>query len=291
MLKKVLATLIASAFLVPSFALAMQMPDPASVSDAITGVSADSYVVQNIKTGEILFSKNANARMIPASLTKLVTALVVMDTKPKLGKTVAISQADQIAGACKHGGDCIKAKAGTKFTIDGLFHAALLPSANNAANALARSTGMSSAQFAKKMNAKVKALGAKNSVFYEPTGMSSSNRTTAADYAKIVAAAYSNPYLKQVAQKPNYYLESTNNSNYSQYIKNSDKLLASEEIEMLGAKTGYLGASYNFASLLKYQGGPELAVVVLGEPHLYSAFADTRTLSSLADAAKLLSFK
>ncbi len=272
--------------LVPVSASALEFPKDGNSLAEMYGLDAKAYAVMDVSTGELLINKNADLEMTPASLTKLVTALVVLDTKPKLTKQVAITAADQTMGACGRGGSCIKAKAGVKYTVDGLFHAALLPSANNAAAALARSTGLTNAQFAAKMNAKAKALGATHSHFVEPTGMSSNNVVTAEDFAKIVSAAFSNKYLQTIAQKPTFYLKSSNNSKYNQTIKNSDKLLDSDTIKMLGAKTGYL-TSYNFASLLTYN-GHKLAVVVLGEPHLYTAFNETKLLADIAATTKQL---
>jgi D-alanyl-D-alanine carboxypeptidase len=218
----------------------------------------------------------------------LVTALVVLDAKVPLSKTVVITSADQILGACASGGACIKAKPGVKFTVDGLFHAALLPSANNAAAALAQSTGLTMDQFVARMNQKAANLGAAGTHFNEPTGMDPTNQITAADYAKIVTAAFSNSYLRNIAGLTSYALRSTNNSRYNQTIKNTDKLLTDSDIQILGAKTGYLDeAKYNFASLMKYN-GEELAVVVLGEDHLYTAFDETKLLAGLAGVAQIL---
>ena len=167
-----------------------------------------------------------------------------------------------------------------------------MPSANNAANALARSTGLSTADFAARMNQKAASLGAINVHFNEPTGMDPNNKITAADYVKILTAGFSNSYLKQVAAMQTYTLRSTNNSRYNQTIKNTDKLLTDADIQVIGAKTGYLDeAQYNFASLLTYHGGDELAVVVLGEQHLYSAFAETKTLALLGEMTRDLALQ
>ena len=252
-----------------------------------SGISAQAYVVRNADTGELLIYKNQDMQWVPASLTKLVTALVVLDTKTKLTKSITISSFDQTLGACGAGGDCIKAKSGVSFTVDGLFHAALLPSANNAASALARSTGLTEAQFVAKMNAKAKAIGATNSHFNEPTGMDPNNMITAGDYSKIVEAAFSNTYLKQVAQTSSYLLKSTNNSKYNQTIKNSDKLLSNSDFQTIGAKTGYLNESrYNFATVVQIPNGPKLSIVVLGEVHLYTAFAEVKQLISLVEESQ-----
>ncbi len=238
--------------------MALDMPKSGNELAEINGIRAQAYVVQDVDTGEVLISKNADSIWTPASLTKLVTALVVLDTNPKLSKVVTMTQADQDLGACKSGGACIFSKSGVKFTVDGLFHAALMPSANNAASALAKSTGMSIDEFALKMNQKARSLGAVNTNFVEPTGMSDNNKITAGDYAKIVAAAFSNNYLRQVSSLPKYSLKSVNNS------------------------------KYNFASLVEYNGGQKLAIVVLGENHLYTAFGETKKLVSLAEDTRAI---
>ena len=269
----------------------MTIPQNGSELAKLSGIAAAAYVVADASSGEALIAKDADVPRVPASLTKLVTALAVLDAKTKLTKQVAMTKQDQISGMCGQGGACIKSASGVKFTVDGLFHAALIPSANNAALALARSTGLPPEKFVERMNQKAKSLGAKNTVFYEPTGLDPRNTTTASDYAKIVAAAFKNPYLKKVAGKTQYYLRSSNNYRYRQTIKNTDKLLKDEEVRVFGAKTGYLDeAGYNFASLIQYRGGQKLAIVVLGERHLYSAFEETKQLASMAEDAKSLAW-
>jgi D-alanyl-D-alanine carboxypeptidase len=276
-----------AALIAPTFALALDMPQSGNDLAAAKGIGARSYIVSDA-AGQVLISKNADQQWPPASLTKLITALVVLDTKPKLATTVIMTQSDQAAGDCLHGGACIRSAAGVKFTVDGLFHALLMPSANNAANALARSTGLSAKEFVNRMNDKAKVLGAFNTRFNEPAGMDPGNKTTASDYAKIVQAAFGNFYLTKIAKLNKYYLRSVNNSKYSQVINNTDKLVSDADVKILGAKTGYLDESqYNLASLLDYK-GQRLAVVVMGEPHLYSAFAETKTLAGLAEDAKAL---
>ncbi len=272
----------------PVSAFALSMPKSGNDLANMEGINAQAYIVQDVKTGQVLINKNADMPWTPASLTKLVTALVVLDAKVKLTKMIAITAQDQTLGGCTSGGACIKAKPGVKFTVDGLFHAALIPSANNAASALSRSTGLSMDQFAELMNQKAASLGATGSHFYEPTGMDPQNQITAADYAKIITAAFSNPYLRKITGLNSYVLRSANNFRYNQTIKNTDKLLTDSDIQILGAKTGYLDeAKYNFASLVKYN-GQELAVVVLGEDHLYTAFDETKLLADLAAEAQIL---
>ena len=266
----------------------LQMPQTGTDLAAAAGINAQAYVVEDVQTGKVLISKNADMAWPPASLTKLVTALVVLDTKPNLSKQMALTSFDQTLGACTSGGDCIKGVVGTKFTVDGLFHAAMMPSANNAASALARSTGLTEAQFVARMNKKVADLGATGSHFNEPTGMDPTNTITAGDYSKILIAAFSSSYLKQIAGLTSYTLKSPTKK-YTQVIKNTNKLLTADGVQVIGAKTGYLDEShYNFASELRYQGGPLLAIVVLGEDHMYTAFNETTELASLAQQSQMM---
>lgn len=290
--QKAFILILSLLILTPTFVSALGMPQNGNDLAEMVGINARAYIVKDLTTGDILISKNENLTWAPASLTKLVTALVVLDSKVKLNKVVAISSEDQKNGYCNAGGACIKAKTGVKFTVDSLFHAMMLPSANNAAYALARSTGLTSEQFAKKMNAKVISLGGRNSKFVEPSGISPKNIITAEDYVKIIEVAFQNPYLRKIAGLNNYFLRSTNNSKYNQTIKNTDKLIGDSEIKVIGAKTGYIDESkYNFGAFIKYAGGHDLAVVVLGEDHLYSAFAETKQLVALAEVANAIGFK
>jgi len=292
MVKKFLATILFGAFLLsPISAMALQIPLSGNDLANFAGIRASAYAVVDAQNGEVLISKNPDAPKIPASLTKLVTALVVLDTKPKLSKAVAMTKEDQVVGYCGRRGVCIKSAAGVKFSVDGLFHASLILSANNAANALARSTGLTPEQFSKKMNAKAASLGATNSYFNEPTGLDPANVVTAADYGKILAAAFQDPYLRKIAGLSQYTLRSTNNSRYNQPIKNTNKLLGDADIKVLIAKTGYLDESrYNFSAVLKYKNGRELAIVVLGEDHLYTAYDETKHVARLGEEARALAF-
>lgn len=288
-MKKITVLFALLFILLPVRALALQMPSSGSELAEMNGISAKAYAVMDINTGRMLIQKNADAQRTAASLTKLVTAMVVLDARPKLSKVVTMDKKDQAAGSCSAGGVCIRSAHGVKFTLDNLFHAAMLPSANNAASALARSSGLTTEQFAEKMNQKARSLGAVHTTFVEPTGMDPNNHTTAADYVKIITAAYKNNYLRKIAQKSTYALRSANNARYSQTIKNTDKLLANEDVKILVAKTGYLTESqYNFGSVLRYHNRDELAVVVLGVEKQSKSFEETTLLAKMAEDAKFL---
>jgi D-alanyl-D-alanine carboxypeptidase len=279
---KLITFLVVITLLLPTTTSALQISD-FLVPGMDLGFSAKAYLVAERNTGRVLLSKNSSVNWVPASLTKLVAAMTVLDTNPKLSTQVKITTTDQTAGGCRAGGACLATKVGVAYSIDGLFHASLIASVNNAANALARSTGLTKEQFAEKMNEKAKSLGAINSKFYEPTGMDAANVTTAEDYAKIVAAAFANPYLQKIAIIPEYTLKSSNNSRYVHKLKNTNKLVGDDRLQQIAGKTGYLDESgYNFASQVKDRFGNNFVVVLFGSKSLASEFDETRQLLDLA---------
>jgi len=282
---KFLTIIISLFILAPLSASALQLQDFLAPGVDL-GFSAKSYLVAERNTGQVLLSKNSKDPWVPASLTKLVAILTVLDLKPDLKKTVAITADDQTAGQCKKGGACLATKPGVAYTVDGLFHASLIASANNAANALARSTGLQPAEFVAKMNEKARSLGAENSHFNEPTGMDAKNSTTAEDYAKITAAAFNNPYLKGIAQKKEYTLLSANNKLYKHKLKNTNQLVGDERVSVVGGKTGFLDESgYNFGSWLADRFGSNFIVVLFGSRSAYAEFDETRKLLDLGGLA------
>lgn len=280
-MKKLVLSLIFAFTLLPLPAAALQMPGFGSTgTDLDLGYTAKAYVVIDVANGQVLVQKNAETIWPPASLTKLVTAMVVLDTKPKLTKTVAMTKADEVGGAR------LATKAGIKYTLRDLLYASLVASTNNGINASARSTGLSRKKFVEKMNQKAKEIGATQTVFYEPSGINEKNQTTADDYAKIVTAAYKYPLIADAASRQTYSLRSTNNRRYSHNLKNTNKLLGDSDFNFLG-KTGYLEESqYNFASLVQDLSGNKLAVVVLGSQNSSTQFKEARELAALGHLMK-----
>ncbi len=239
-------------FALPNFCYALQMPSDVNELAQSLGLSARSYLVMDKTTGQILVSKEPDLLWPPASLAKLVTVMVALDAKPKLTKAVAMKKADEVGGAR------LATKSGVAYRVKDLLYATLVASANNAANALARSTGFSQAEFVEKMNQKAKALGAKNTIFFEPSGISEKNQTTVSDFSKIAKAAFENPLIAAAAATSAYSFRATNNKKYFHKLKNTNKLLGDAELADIKGKTGYLEESmHNFAAVAKDSGGNE----------------------------------
>lgn len=215
--------------------------------------------------GEEVFSKNSEEQWPIASITKLMTAMVLQDMKLNWKAPVTLARADEVGGAR------LRVTVGSKYSRTDLLHASLMGSANNATYALARTSGLTVPQFVARMNAKAKSLGMTNSKFADPTGLNLKNVSTAEDVAKMVAAAHAYPMIRDVETKVYYNMQSIAKKPKTHTIKTTDTLLAQgEPVEL--AKTGYLVESrYNFTMLYRMPNGTSRTIVVFGAPSMASS--------------------
>lgn len=206
--------------------------------------------------GSFLFTKNAYEQLPLASLTKLMTVLVFLDKNPGWQKTVQIKAQDDAEPAK------IAFLAGDTVYVKDLFYATLIGSKNNAAKALARSTGLSHEEFTKKMNEKALALGMKQTVFVDVTGLDAGNRSTIEDFLKLSRAAFGNLNIAKAASMKTYTFRIINTKR-RETVKSTNFLLADMDFSAMG-KTGYIHeAGYNFATRVKNK-KQEILVVVFG---------------------------
>ena len=173
---------------------ALAAPNPAKLQ-----LKSGSALVMDINTGKTLYQKNpAQVRPI-ASLTKLMTALVVLDARQNLNQTLTIDQNDR--DNIKH--TYSRVRFGTKVSRRDALHLALMSSENRMASALARHYPGGRSAFIRAMNNKARQLGMRNSRFYDSTGLSTRNVSTARDLAKLITAAYRQPLIRQFTQDTN----------------------------------------------------------------------------------------
>ncbi|HUT22015.1 MAG TPA: serine hydrolase [Candidatus Bipolaricaulota bacterium] len=196
-------------------------------------LTAESAISIDAKTGEILYGKNIDQIRPIASISKLITALVFLDHNPGWGDRANFVESDNVGGAG------LNVVAGDSINIKDLFMATLLASKNNAARALMRSTGLSETEFVALMNQKAKELGALNTGFIEPTGLSEYNLSTARDLAKISRAAFSKfEFLEATTLKKYPVKIKTAEGDKIIWIENTNKLV-DRDLYLLGGKTGY----------------------------------------------------
>jgi rare lipoprotein A (peptidoglycan hydrolase) len=236
-------------------------------------VNSVSALITNDNTGEIIYSQNENAVVPLASLTKIVTASVFLDTNPDFNKIVSYNKMDEEHNyqyAAKYEVARLDLKDGDTLTIKDLFYTTLIASTNNTAETLARISGLPRADFINSMNEKVKSWGALNTVFLEPSGLSPQNVSTAQDYAIITKEAFKNLEIAKATIMPQYSF-TTIRDKKKKTARNTNKLL-NADFKVLGGKTGYLDeAGYCLMTRIKI-GENDFTGVILGAQNREQSF-------------------
>ena len=242
-------------------------------------------IVMTPRDHQILYSFKPDKPWTAASLTKLPNALVwVRKGQPPYNSLVTMKKQDEV------GGGRLRLAVGSKLTFRDLWYSAIAASANNAAMAIARASGLSQKKYVAQMNAEAKRAGAKNSLFVDPAGMDPKNLTTARDMALIAEKAFNNPNIRRatVAGKYTFIVSS---SGEKKTVTNTNYLLTKDpDVWVTGGKTGFLEESqYNLAVRMRpmVAGGPgdlkqELIVVVLGAPTKDGSFGAAKRLAQWA---------
>jgi D-alanyl-D-alanine endopeptidase (penicillin-binding protein 7) len=163
-------------------------------------LKSSSVIVMDEANAAILYSKRADVPMPVASITKLLTALVVLEGEQGLDEQITITEEDRDTEK----GSSSRLPFGTELTRDELLHLALMASENRAAHAMARSYPGGLTAFVHAMNVKAKALGMSSAFFADPTGLSSLNVSSAADLIKLVSAASFNPVIREYSTYQSY---------------------------------------------------------------------------------------
>lgn len=231
-----------------------------------------SAILVDYNNGNVLYAKNADLQRPIASISKLVTAMVVLDKKIDLSSTATITKEDAAQSSRS------RLRAGYQMTLLDLLHAALLNSDNRAARALARVAGGTTEDFVRAMNLKMKQLDLRNTVFYEPTGLDPRNVSTATEVAKILQYAYDYELVRQITSQKFRVCRILNRKNRTIRMANTN-LLVNSRYKVLSGKTGYIKASdYCLTTLIENSRGEKLTCVVLGVPGDNLRFRETRRL-------------
>ena len=232
---------------------ALAAPNPAKLQ-----LKSGSALVMDISTGKTLYQKNpAQVRPI-ASLTKLMTALVVLDARQNLNQTLTIDQNDR--DNIKH--TYSRVRFGTKVSRRDALHLALMSSENRMASALARHYPGGRSAFIRAMNNKARQLGMRNSRFYDSTGLSTRNVSTARDLAKLITAAYRQPLIRQFTQDTNKEMRFSTPA-YSLMFNNTNPLVKNPDWDVRLSKTGYTDEAGRCLLMRAKPDRQELAIVLL----------------------------
>jgi serine-type D-Ala-D-Ala endopeptidase (penicillin-binding protein 7) len=238
-------------------------------------ISAKSVLVKDINSNKILWSKNSNEVRSIASITKLMTAIILIeDENINWEKEVIIDKADI-------NGDFNKLKIYTweKIKFKDLFISSLVASSNTGIKLLLKNVNISEEDFVKKMNIKASKLGLNNTKFKDPTGLSANNISTAEEVLKLASEAFTHPNIKEATSHQNYSFR-TIESNRLINIKNTNDLIGGY-LNIEAGKTGYIeSAGFCLVSKVSYEEQGPILVVVLGSDSHYERFSDLKAIST-----------
>lgn len=228
------------------------------------GVYSRSAVVVDPYTGQVLYQKNAERAVPIASLTKLMTALVFLDQKPNLSRSVEVTRAEL------NGGGHTQLRNREQVSLADLLHMSLMCSDNVATRVLAREAGLCHDDFIAGMNRKAAEIKLVNSRFVETTGLHEGNVATATDVARLLQTATDNDLIRSITTTRCYEFRSSRSLHR---IPNTNRLLYGR-YQVLGGKTGFISESgYCLATWVRTE-GRDMIAVVLGAPTNATRFAD-----------------
>lgn len=243
-------------------------------------IEAEAYIVMDKSTGKILTVKRENLQWPIASLTKLITADVVLDEDVMLNSSHEVRNYDNVGGARLWVNDK------DTFSINDLFYATLVASANNAANALSRATQLPREDFLSEMNQRAHNLNLVKTKFVDPTGIELGNVSTPREFARLVRRVFERREIQRytTTAKREIYVQ---NRGTSKLMKNTNWMLYKpqyDDLYVTGSKTGFLYESgWNLVTTIRpseTDKDRELLIVLFGAKSRSGSFKDTKKLAN-----------
>ncbi len=229
-------------------------------------------------TGEELVVKNADVPLPIASVTKLMTALVVAESGLPLDQKIKITRDDYVRSSAVS-----KLRSGMVMTREAVLKAALMSSDNRAAHALARTYPGGIREFIRLMNQKAAEIGMKDSYFADPTGLDNRNHATARDLSKLVAAVYEYQTIRSASTAPAATLRA---GKRSVSLRTTNRLIGDPSWRIGIQKTGFTTAAGRCMVVQSEVGGRRLVMVVLDSPDNNQRAADMRTMRAYVEGAQ-----
>ena len=237
----------------------------------VPDIRAEAAIIYNPQTGQVLWESNSQDQRSIASITKVMTAVVVLESNPDLSESVVVQRADVRAASTTY------LRAGDVVTKEDLLHLLLSASDNAAARVLARTSSQGPTGFITRMNDKASELGLSSTKYSDPSGLLAANVSSAYDMARLITYVSGNDHIAGIMQKQTY---SATASRRKINIHSTNQLVRQGDVDVQAGKTGFISkAGYCLATLLRLpQGGPQVAVVVLGAKSNAGRFWETRHL-------------
>ncbi|MVW72988.1 D-alanyl-D-alanine endopeptidase [Bordetella sp. 15P40C-2] len=239
----------------------------ASIRDEIRALRSSTAYVQDLETSTVLFAKNEDVVRPIASISKLMTALVVVDSNQPMDEVLEITSED--VDTLKH--TTSRLQIGTRLTRGDMLHLALMSSENRAAHALGRNYPGGIPAFVRAMNNKARSLGMSSTYFIEPTGLSSQNVSSPHDLARLLRAAAQRPLIHRYSTDDEYEVDVANRT---QIFRNTNLLVRKPDWDIKVSKTGFINEAGECLVMLTRINGRDLAIVLLDSQGKYSRIGD-----------------
>jgi serine-type D-Ala-D-Ala endopeptidase (penicillin-binding protein 7) len=242
--------------------------------EVVPDVRAAAAIIFDPATNQVLFEDHANDQRSIASITKVMTATVFLETNPDPSRVITVTRQDVYHASTTY------LRAGDKLRVDDLLHLLLIASDNAAARVLARVSPYGSDGFVDRMNEKAVELGLTSTHYTDPSGLLSENVSSAYDMARLITMASNDPRIATLMQTQQYTVRTVARRTIA--FHSTNHLLGRDDVEVVAGKTGFISkAGYCLATLLRLPDSDrEVAVVVLGARSNNGRFLETQNLVS-----------
>jgi D-alanyl-D-alanine endopeptidase (penicillin-binding protein 7) len=247
---------IKSSTVKPSNAPAARNGAGVAAAGSISAVRSNVVLVQDLSSNTTLFSRNEETSRPIASITKLMTAVVIVDANQSMSEIIEVTSSD--IDTVKHSRS--RLPVGTKLSRGDMMHLALMSSENRAASALGRNYPGGMTAFVTAMNNKAKQLGMTQSRFVEPTGLSSENVSSPRDLVKLLQASASRPAIRQYTTDDQHEVRS---SGHATLFRNTNMLVMNPTWDIKVSKTGYINEAGQCLVMVARINNRDMAIVLL----------------------------
>lgn len=248
---------------------------PANLASPASGpkLKSGSVLIVDEGNASVLYSRHADVAMPIASITKLMTALVVLDAKQPLDEPIKITETDRDHRKSSFS----RLSVGATLSRGDLMHLALMSSENRAAHTLGNHYPGGMSAMVQAMNAKATALGMTHSHFVDPTGLSSENVASPEDLSKLVIAASHNPRIREYSTDRRYAVKV--NRRMVEF-RNTDNLVANPTWNIIVQKTGYIAEAGKCLVMEAIIEGRSVVIVLLDSFGKYTRVADAKRIKN-----------
>ena len=254
----------------------------AGVVTAAGGLRSNVVFVQDLNSKAVLYSRNEQVVRPIASITKLMTAVIVVDAKLPMSEVIQITQAD--VDVVKHSRS--RLAVGAKHTRGDLMHLALMSSENRAAHALGRAYPGGMTAFVSAMNAKARELGMLQSTFVDPTGLSSANVSTPRDLVKLLQASASRPSIRFYTTDQQHEVRS---AGHPTLFRNTNMLVSNPSWDIKVSKTGFINEAGQCLVMVARINNRDTAIVLLNAEGKGTRIGDAIKIRQMIQAKQVAS--